>query len=92
MLPGAKFAATAARDESHLSAEHAEAPVRSIPHRELAILAIRSWGHSDACRCRYNFRVLTTRDDENNTLLAQHKKKISKLKEQLSNLQAKYNK
>lgn len=40
----------------------------------------------------YNYRVLTTRDDENTTLLAQHKKKIVKLKEQLSNLQAKYNK
>jgi dynein regulatory complex protein 1 len=41
-------------------------------------------------KLEYNYRVLTTRDDENTTLLQQHKKRIAKLKETLSNLEARY--
>merc|ERR1719240_1906179 len=41
-------------------------------------------------KLEYNYRVLTTRDDENTTLLTQHRKKIAKLKETLSNLEARY--
>jgi dynein regulatory complex protein 1 len=41
-------------------------------------------------KLEYNYRVLATRDDENTTLLQQHKKRIAKLKETLSNLEARY--
>ena len=41
-------------------------------------------------KLEYNYRVLTTRDDENTTLLTQHRKKIAKLKETLSNLEGRY--
>ena len=41
-------------------------------------------------KLEYNYRVLTTRDEENSTLLTQHRKKIAKLKETHSNLESRY--
>jgi dynein regulatory complex protein 1 len=43
-------------------------------------------------KLEYNYRVLTTRDDENTNLLQQHKKRQAKLKETLSTLEARYRK